>query len=77
MGSLRLHPLDIAVVVTYLGAMVLLGLWLSRGIRSSRDFFLAGKSLPWWAAGMSLVVSDIGAKDMWASRGMRIATGSS
>ncbi|MBN2506736.1 MAG: sodium/solute symporter [Verrucomicrobia bacterium] len=64
MSSLRLHPVDIAIVASYLVAMVLLGLYLSRGIRSSRDFFLAGKSLPWWAAGMSLVVSDIGAKDM-------------
>ncbi len=64
MDTLRLAPLDVALVVVYLAAVVWLGLWLSRGIKSSRDFFLAGKSLPWWAAGMSLVVSDIGAKDM-------------
>jgi SSS family solute:Na+ symporter len=62
--SIRLSPLDIALVVSYLAAVTGLGLWASRGIRTSRDFFLAGKSIPWWAAGMSLVVSDIGAKDM-------------
>lgn len=64
MESLRLQPVDVAMVLAYLVAVVALGLWLGRGIRSSRDFFLAGKTLPWWAVGMSLVVSDIGAKDM-------------
>jgi SSS family solute:Na+ symporter len=62
--SIRLSALDIALVISYLVAVTGLGLWASRGIRTSRDFFLAGKSIPWWAAGMSLVVSDIGAKDM-------------
>jgi Na+/proline symporter len=48
----------------YLLGVAALGIWFSRGIKSSKDFFLAGRSLPWWAAGLSLVVSDIGAKDM-------------
>lgn len=64
MGSLRLSTLDAAIIVTYLVGITALGLWASRGVRTSRDFFLAGRSLPWWVAGMSLVVSDIGAKDM-------------
>jgi len=55
---------DVAAVLAYLLSVVTIGLWLSRGIRTSRDFFLAGKTLPWWAVGMSLVVTDIGAKDM-------------
>jgi len=62
--SLRLQPVDVLLVLAYLGSVVGLGMWLGRGIRTSRDFFLAGKSLPWWAVGMSLVVTDIGAKDM-------------
>jgi SSS family solute:Na+ symporter len=37
---------------------------MGRGIKSGKDLFLAGRSLPWWAVGTSLVVSDIGAKDM-------------
>lgn len=52
------------LVVVYLAGITALGLWAGRGIRTSGDYFLAGKSLPWWIAGMSLVVSDIGAKDM-------------
>ena len=64
MDRIALQPLDLALVLAYLLGVLVLGLWLSRGIKSSRDFFLAGRTLPWWAVGMSLVVSDIGAKDM-------------
>ncbi|MHC4400089.1 MAG: sodium:solute symporter family transporter, partial [Planctomycetota bacterium] len=64
MDKITLDPFDLALVILYLVCVTGLGLWLSRGIKSSRDFFLAGKTLPWWAVGMSLVVSDIGAKDM-------------
>ncbi|HOA60667.1 MAG: sodium/solute symporter [Verrucomicrobia bacterium] len=64
MSTIRLSAVDIALVVGYLVGITILGVWLGREIRGGRDFFLAGKSLPWWAAGMSLVVSDIGAKDM-------------
>jgi SSS family solute:Na+ symporter len=62
--SVTLSSLDLFLIVLYLVSIVALGLRASRGIQTSRDYFLAGKSIPWWAAGMSLVVSDIGAKDM-------------
>ncbi|MGD9126950.1 MAG: sodium/solute symporter [Planctomycetia bacterium] len=64
MDKIALEPLDIGLIVLYLLGVTAIGLWMSRGIKSSKDFFLAGRSLPWWAVGMSLVVSDIGAKDM-------------
>jgi SSS family solute:Na+ symporter len=59
-----LGPLDLVIVGGYILLIVGFGLWISRGIRTGKDYFLAGRSLPWWAAGFSLVVSDIGAKDM-------------
>ena len=64
MSSIQLSALDIAFVAIYLAGITALGVWAGRGIRTSGDYFLAGRSLPWWIAGMSLVVSDIGAKDM-------------
>ena len=51
-------------MVLYFVVIAALGLWLSRGVKSGKDLFLGGRSLPWWAVGTSLVVSDIGAKDM-------------
>lgn len=59
-----MHWADGSVVAGYLLLTLLLGLWLSRRIRSARDFFVAGRRLPFWAIGMSLVVSDIGALEM-------------
>lgn len=61
---MRLAGIDIAVVLVYVAGILVIGVYLSRYIRSEKDFFLAGKRLPWWAIGMSLVVTDIGAKDI-------------
>ena len=61
---MQLETIDVALVGLYLVVVVALGLWMSRGVKTGRDLFLGGRSLPWWAVGTSLVVSDIGAKDM-------------
>jgi SSS family solute:Na+ symporter len=59
-----MHALDVAVVGLYLLATLLLGLSLTRRVRSAADLFVAGRRLPFWAIGMSIVVSDIGALEM-------------
>ena len=64
MPTVQLQTLDIVIVAAYLVGITALGLYVSRGVKTTNDFFLAGRSLPWWIAGLSLVVSDIGAKDM-------------
>lgn len=58
-----LTGIDYFVVVAYLFGIMLLGLYFRRFVHSSDDYFLAGKMLPFWAIGMSIVVSDIGALD--------------
>ena len=45
--NIALSPLDMTIVVLYLLGVTALGLWYSRGIKSSKDYFLAGRSLPW------------------------------
>ena len=64
-----LTPIDIIIIVAYLVAVLVLGYLFSRYVKSSGDFILAGKSLPFWAIGMSVVVSDIGAIDMVSGAG--------
>lgn len=64
MDKAVLSVIDIVLIVAYLAVVTAVALWASRGVKSSKDYFLAGKSLPWWAVALSLVVSDIGAKDM-------------
>ena len=58
-----LHPIDYFIVVAYMVGILLLGIYFRKFVKSSHDYFLAGKMLPFWAIGMSIVVSDIGAQD--------------
>ncbi|AYN68627.1 sodium transporter [Euzebyella marina] len=58
-----LAGIDYFIVIAYIVGMLLLGLYFKKFVNSSEDYFLGGKSLPFWAIGMSIVVSDIGALD--------------
>jgi len=66
---MALSALDYSIIVIYLVSTIALGLYIGRKMKSGDDYFLAGRSLPWWAIGMSLVVTDIGATDMIAIAG--------
>jgi len=52
------HTLDWLVVTAYLGGTLALGMWLARrGSRSLADFFVGGRSIPWWLAGASMAAT--------------------
>lgn len=59
-----LSALDYSVIVAYLVVTIILGYLVGRRIKTGTDFFLAGRQLPWWAVGMSLVATDIGGTDI-------------
>jgi SSS family solute:Na+ symporter len=57
---LKLSPLDYAVFLLYIGTVVFVGFWIARREKkSSRQYFLAGNRLPWFAIGTSLIASSI------------------
>ncbi|MBN2595005.1 MAG: sodium/solute symporter [Sedimentisphaerales bacterium] len=58
-----LNNIDYFIVIAYLIGLLFLGLYFRKFVHSSTDFFLGGRMLPFWAIGMSIVVSDIGALD--------------
>ncbi len=58
-----LSGIDYFVVLSYLVGIMFLGIYFKKFVHSSSEFFLAGRTLPFWAIGMSIVVSDIGALD--------------
>ena len=45
--------LDYTILITYIGAIVFLGSVFSKGQTSLKEFFLASKNIPWWAAACS------------------------
>lgn len=51
---MKLHALDIAIIVGYFITVILIGLWVSRrGAKDLDSYFLGGKSLPWYMLGVS------------------------
>lgn len=55
---MRIHLVDLALVIAYLLAVTALGVWFRRGQQDARDYFLGGKSAPWWALAFSIVATE-------------------
>jgi SSS family transporter len=53
--------LDVIVLLAYLGATTVLGVWLGRDQRTARDYFVADKAIPWWAILFSVVATETSA----------------
>lgn len=50
--------IDIAIIVLYIAGVVGTGFWFSRKQDSTAQYLLAGRSLPWWAIGASIVATE-------------------
>jgi solute:Na+ symporter, SSS family len=68
---MTLAPLDWTIIVLYFLVSAGIGVWFaSRGGRSVNDFFLTGRSLPWWLAGTSMVATTFAADTPLAVAGL-------
>lgn len=60
--------IDYIVIAAYAVGLLSLALWVSRQKngteRTSKDYFLAGNTLPWWAVGASLIAASISAEQI-------------
>jgi SSS family solute:Na+ symporter len=70
---MSLSTFDVIVFVFYAAFIVALGLWISRTKKgeekTSQDYFLANRSLTWWAIGASLIAANISAEHFIAMSG--------
>ena len=70
---------DYFVFISYAFVILAIGLWVSRSKdgkeKSTEDYFLASKSLPWWAIGASLLAANISAEQFIARNGSGFAAG--
>ena len=53
-----LSTLDLTIIIFFLAAIATYGIWQGRLNRSAEDYFLAGRSMPWWAAMLSIVATE-------------------
>ncbi|NVK25208.1 MAG: sodium/solute symporter, partial [Gammaproteobacteria bacterium] len=74
-----LERLDYGVFIVYVVGLLCLAIWVSRtnhaGERNTEDYFLAGKALPWWAIGASLIAANISAEQIIGMSGSGYALG--
>ncbi|MEM7353339.1 MAG: solute:sodium symporter family transporter [Acidobacteriota bacterium] len=56
---MTLHWADYLTFVAFIAFVVSISLVASRHQKTGRDYFLAGRSLPWWLIGFSLIASNI------------------
>ena len=65
---MNLSTLDLSVVALYAIVLLVLAQWVSREKaghqKNSSDYFLAGRALPWWAIGASLIAANISAEQI-------------
>ena len=70
---MSLSPLDITAFAIYCVLLVGVAWWVSREKpgheKNSTDYFLAGKTLPWWAIGASLIAANISAEQIMGMSG--------
>lgn len=63
-----MKPLDIAIIAVYAVSIFALAQWVSREKgthkKDAQDYFLAGRTLPWWAIGTSLIAANISAEQI-------------
>lgn len=55
---MSLDKLDLAIIALYLVGITLFGLRFRKRQRSLRDYFLAGRDIPWWAIALSIVAAE-------------------
>src|SRR5947207_361784 len=53
-----LNRLDFAIIAVYLVGITLFGLRFRKRQRTLRDYFLAGRDIPWWAIALSIVAAE-------------------
>jgi SSS family solute:Na+ symporter len=68
-GFILLHPVDLAIVVIYFVTVLGIGFYLKRYTKSGEGFFLAGREMTAWVAGLSFISANLGALELmgWAA----------
>ncbi len=76
---MHLDQIDLAVVAVYAISLLILAQWVSREKgdhqKDTKDYFLAGRALPWWAIGASLIAANISAEQIIGMSGSAYVLG--
>jgi Na+/proline symporter len=70
-----MHLVDWAIIVGYLTWVIYDGLKRSKDTHAIEGYFLAGRSLPWWAVGLSIMATQMSAITLVGTTGQGYADG--
>ena len=56
--SVYKERIDLAIIVLYLIAVLAAGVWFGRRQGTTRQYFLGGRNVPWWAISASIVATE-------------------
>jgi SSS family transporter len=70
-----MHWINWVIVVVYLLVVVVDGLRRTRGTKNLEGYFLAGRSLPWWAVGLSVMATQLSAITLIGTTGQGATDG--
>jgi solute:Na+ symporter, SSS family len=64
----KLAPVDLAIVIIYFALVLLIGFYLKRFAKTGEDFFMAGREMTAWVAGLAFVSANLGSLELlgWA-----------
>ena len=64
MQHIQLGAIDYAILIVYFAFVLGIGWVLRRFVKSSNDFFLSGRSIPTWIAGLAFISANLGAQEV-------------
>jgi SSS family solute:Na+ symporter len=70
-----MHAVDWAILLAYIAWMVIDGVRRSKDTDKVEGYFLASRSLPWWAVGLSVMATQLSAITLVGTTGQAYATG--
>ncbi len=70
-----MHPLDWALATAFVGWLIWDGVKRTRLQRTTESYFLANRSLPWWAVGLSVMATQLSAITLVGTTGQGYADG--
>ena len=70
-----MHPINWAIIIAYLLYFVVDGVRRARGTTEIEGYFLAGRNLPWWAVGLSVMATQMSAITMIGTTGQGATDG--
>ena len=66
---LTLSPIDVVIIALYFAMVIGIGIYLKKFTKTGEDFFLAGREMSSWIAGLSFVAANLGSLELmgWAA----------